>query len=66
MLHPSVHLEIARQRQEELLALGERRRSAQAAVARSEGNRVRSLIARLARHVPFSVTSARHPRRAEA
>jgi len=65
MLHPSVHLEITRQRHAELLAQGERQRSAEPALAARQGNRVRSLIEQLVRHEPSSATTAR-PRRAGA
>jgi hypothetical protein len=66
MLHPSVHLEIARQRHAELLAQGERQRSAEPALAGRQGDRGRSLIERLVRREPSSARTARRPRRADA
>lgn len=65
-LHPSIQLEIARQRQQDLLAWGERRRIAKAALAGREEGRVLRPVEPAARHEPLPPTTARRPQEAKA
>jgi hypothetical protein len=65
-IHPSIHLEIARQRQQDLLARSERHRTAQAALADANEDRGRALIEVAALHEPLRTTTACRPERVNA
>jgi hypothetical protein len=65
-VHPSIYLEIARQRQHDLLASAERRRIAQAALAGRQEDEGRSLSTRPALHEPSPPTTAPRPQQAKA
>ena len=65
-LHPSSQIEIARQRQRDLLAWGERQRIAKAALAGRQGDRVRRPVEPAARHEPLPPTTVRRPQEAKA
>jgi hypothetical protein len=64
--HPSIHLEIARQRQHDLLAKAERHRLANAALAGRQEHRARSLPQLPHLHKPSPAAKADHPRQANA
>jgi hypothetical protein len=66
VFHPSIHLEIARQRQHDLLASAERHRIAQAALAGRHKDRRRSLTGPSALHEPSPQTTAPRPQQAKA
>jgi hypothetical protein len=66
VFHPSIHLEIARQRQHDLLASAERHRIAQAALAGTHKDRRRSLTGSSALHEPSPQTTAPRPQQAKA
>jgi len=65
-VHPSIQLEIARQRQQDLLAWGERHRIAKAALAGRQEDRVRRPVEQAARHEPLPPTTAGRPQGAKA
>jgi hypothetical protein len=65
-IHPSIHLEIARQRQQDLLARSERHRTAQAALADTHEDRGRALIEVAVLHEPLRTTTACRPERVNA
>ena len=65
-LHPSIHLEIARQRQQDLLAEAERHRIAEAALADGQEDRGRSLTGPTALREPSPQTTAPRPQEAKA
>ena len=56
-IHPSIHLEIARQRHRDLVARSERRRTVKAALAGRHDDRGR-VLALAAPHEPAPTTSA--------
>jgi hypothetical protein len=65
-LHPSIQLEIARQRQQDLLAWAERHRIAKAALVGRQEDRARRPVELAARHEPLPPTTARRPQGAKA
>ena len=65
VFHPSVQLEIARQRREDLLTRAERHRLEKAALARRR-DRGRLLTEPPPLHEPSPTTTASHPQRANA
>ncbi len=65
VFHPSIHLEIARQRQQDLLSRAERDRIAKAALADRQRDRGRSSIDPPALHEPSRTTRARRPQQAD-
>jgi hypothetical protein len=58
LIHPSTHLEIARQRQRDLVARSERRRTVEAALAGRHDDRGRRLLALAAPQEPSPTTTA--------
>jgi hypothetical protein len=65
-IHPSIHLEIARERQRDLLATSERRRTVKAALAGRPDDRDRPLLALAVPQEPSAKTSACRPQRVNA
>lgn len=65
-IHPSIHLEITRQRQQDLLARSELQRIAKAARTRRHEDRGRQLMERAALPEPSPTTTACRPHQANA
>jgi hypothetical protein len=65
-IHPSIHLEIAHQRQQDLLARSERHRTAKAALTGRHEARGRHPIKPVALREPAPATTVCQPQRANA
>jgi hypothetical protein len=65
-IHPSIHLEIARDRHRDLLARSERRRTVTAALAGRHDDRGRPLLALAVPEESSATTSACRPQRVNA
>jgi hypothetical protein len=65
-IHPSIHVEIARERQRDLLARSERRRTVKAALAGRDDDRGRLQLVLAVPQEPSATTSACRPHRVNA